>query len=261
MPVTTHIDRARTRVQAEQEAVEAKIGAFETFIDRVADLSTDPIQSSPGITATAGTQLHLDSSTDDPCRTVRTAFAETIRPHSVADVDGSESLLETIREEFTDTIAVALAPTTEASFTTELEQMVVAEARTRRAEATALQEALGREEAHLDDAGTVVDDVTAWIAEANETPLTDLGFDALEDWHETLASHRDRCEDVAHQRQEFLQQTTNSSIEAGIRHESLVPYLYQEFPVDYPVLATVVRLDDTCSECQRAVRTHLVRRA
>jgi hypothetical protein len=48
-------------------------------------------------------------------------------------------VLDTIREEFTDAIAVALAPTTEASFTAELKQMVLAEAWSRRAEATALQ--------------------------------------------------------------------------------------------------------------------------
>ena len=261
MPVDTYIDQARTRVQAEQDAVDEKRETYKTFINRVTELQTDPASSpSSGMTATTGTHLAVNSSPDDHCRTVRTVFAETIRPHSIDDIDGSESLLETIRGEFTDTIAVALAPPTDTSFTPELKQMVIAEAQARHSEATALQKALDREQRQLEETGNVVDDITAWIAEVDETPLTDLGFDALARRHKQLATHRNQCEELAHQRQDFLQGTTNNSIEVGVRHQSLVPYLYQDFPVDHPVLVTVVRLDDTCKDCQRTVRDHLIRR-
>ncbi|OYR50821.1 hypothetical protein [Halorubrum sp. Ea8] len=56
---------------------------------------------------------------DARCREVRRAFHETARPHSLADVDDAdaESLLETVRSEFTESVAVALAPTTDASST------------------------------------------------------------------------------------------------------------------------------------------------
>ncbi|WP_435147112.1 DUF7260 family protein [Halobaculum sp. P14] len=126
-------------------------------------------------------------------------------------------------------VAVALAPTTEASFTPELKEMVLAEAQSRRAEATALQDALEREETHLKEAAAAVDDIIAWIVNANETPLTDFGFDALQQRHEILASHRASCEDVARDRQEFLKETTNDGVDAGVRHQSLMPYLYQDF--------------------------------
>lgn len=261
MPVPTHIDQARTRVRVERDAVTEKIDAFDSFIDRVAALSPDPTPSSAGMVATTGARLQADPVTDDHCRTVRTAFAETVRPHSVADVDGSESLLETMREELTDTIALALTPATETSFTPELKQMVISKTRARRAEATALHEALGREDVHLADAGATVDDITAWVVEADETPLTTLDFDALKRRHETLASHCDRCETLVHRRQQFLGETTNNGIDAGVRHERLIPYLYQDFPVNYPVLATVAKLDAICGECQRTVRDHMVRRA
>jgi hypothetical protein len=261
VPGFAYIDRAGTRVRAERDDVAERIDAFDAFIDRVAALSTVQPPSSAGMAATTDTRLRVDSATDDHCRTVRRAFDETVRPHSVADVDGAESLLKTMREELTDTIALALAPTTDVSFSPELEQVVISKTRGRRAEATALHEALGREEVHLADVGAAVDDSTAWIVEANETPLTDLGFDALGRLHETLASHRDRCETLAHRRQQFLGETTNDGIEAGVRHERLVPYLYQDFPVDHPVLATVAKLDATCEECQRTIRDHLVRRA
>jgi hypothetical protein len=170
-------------------------------------------------------------------------------------------LFETMREELTDTIALALTPATEASFTPELKQIVISKARARQAEATALQEAIGREEVHLADVGATVDEITAWIVEADETPLTDLDFDALKRRHETLASHRDRCETLVHRRQQSLGETTNNGTDAGVRHERLIPYLYRDFPVNYPVLATVAKLDAISDEYQRTVRDHMVRRA
>jgi len=263
MAVDTYIGQARTRVRSEQEAIDEKQDAYETFICRVRELQTEQTPSSiTGLTTAGGaTHLSTDASSADSCRTVRTAFAETIQPHSVADIDGSESLLETIREEFTGAIAVALAPTTETSFTPELKRMLLAEARCRRSEVTALQKTLEREETHLDDAAETVDDIIAWIVDTNETPLTNLAFDALQQRHETLDGHRDRCEDVGRDRQAFLRRTTNDGADAGVCHRNLMPYLYQDFPVDHPVLATVATLDETCQECQRTVRNHLVRRA
>jgi hypothetical protein len=261
MAIDTYVEQARTRVRTERETVAAKLDAYETFVGRVTELQAERSPSSAtGVTAVGATDLSTDASGTDRCRAVRTAFAETIRPHSVPD-DETESLLETVREEFTDAVAVALAPTTDASFTPELKRTVLTEARSRRSEATALHAALGREDAYLGDANAAVDDVVAWIVDADETPLTDLGFDALKRRHETLADHRDRCRDAARDRQAFLRGTTNDGPDAGVRHRSLVPYLYQDFPVDHPVLATVTELDATCRDCQRAVRDHLVRRA
>jgi hypothetical protein len=261
MVVETYLEHARARVRAEREAIDAKLDAYATFLRRVGKLQARTPSSTGGVATAGTTHLSPDTSGTDHCRTVRTAFAETIRPHSVADIDGSEPLLETMREEFTDAVAVALAPTTEASFTPDLKRMVLAGARSRRSEAAALHTALDREATELENAAATVDDAIDWLAAANETPLTALGFDALRRRHETLTDHRDRCRELARDRQTFLRQTTNQGVEAGIRHRSLMPYLYREFPVDHPVLATVATLEATCRSCQRAVRAHLVRRA
>lgn len=261
MSVETYVDRARTRVEAEQEAVSAKRDAFGAFARQVREIAPESSPASSTGATTAGIHHHATATTDRGCREVRKAFAETVQPHSVDDVDGEESLLETIRAEFTEPLAMALAPTTEASFTTEIKAMVVSEATTRRAETAALERALEREARQLDDAGEAVGTVVDWIAEKNETPLTVLDFDTLSARHETLAGHRTRCDDVARRRQRFLETTTGSGGKAGVSHRRLVPYLYGDFPVDHPVLATVVTLEETCRACQRAVRDHLVRRA
>jgi hypothetical protein len=258
MTVTTFIDRARNRVENEQEAVSAKRDAFEQFQDRVSSLPTAPAASAGGMTATVGTQLQNGRTGDDQCRAVRTAFAETIQPHSC---DGDESLLETIRNEFTDQIAVALASTTETGFSSELKGAILGETENRRTEIRAMSRALDTETAHLDTAGETVEEITGWFTEKNEVPLTELGFDTLQQRHETLADHRQRCDELAQNRQTLLDGTTSQSLDAGIRHRQLASYLYQEFPVDNPVMATAVRLDELCASAQRTVRDHLVRRA
>jgi hypothetical protein len=257
----TLIDRAQARIRAEEAALDAKRDAFETFGARVTNLQTDQTPSSvAGTVGAVGSHDSLDESGSDRCRTVRTAFAETVLPHSVVDVDESESLLETLREEFTPEIALALAPTTKTPFTADLKQAVLAGVRSRRSETVAVQEALSREAAALEAAATTVDGVVTWLVEANETPLTDLGFDTLARRHETLADHRDRCADVARSRQQFLSAKTAAGTDAVVRHRRLVPSLYQELPVDYPILATTTSLTETCRSCQRRVRANLVRR-
>jgi hypothetical protein len=258
--VETSLDRAAERVRAEREVVAAKREAFDAFRDRVADIpASAPPAATTGMTATAGQGFRADGAGDDRCRRVRTAFDETVGPHSVADVD-SESLLATIRNEFTDAIAVALAPTTQPSFSPELKRLLLSETEDRRTETEVMDRALAREQSALDDAAGTVDRITTWIAEADETPLSDLGFEALGDRHGTLADHRAACEELVRDRQAFLDDTTNLGTDLGIRHRSLLGYVYQDLPVAHPVLATAVRLDATCEECQRAVRDHLVRR-
>ncbi len=261
MTVDTYIGQAQTRVRAEQEAVNAKRDAFEAFIERIEELPTDQAAvSSTGVTAVAGARQRSTRTTDSGCRAVLTAFAETIRPHSVEDVDTDESLLETVRAEFTESIAVALAPTTRASITPEIEEMIVSEAAARRAEATAFSRALDREREQLDRAGDAVDEITGWISRSEEPPASAIGFNALKLRHETLDRHRSRCEDLARRRQTFLEETTSNGVEAGIRHRQLMPNLYSGLPVDHPVLTTVAQLDAACKAYQRAVRDQLIRR-
>jgi hypothetical protein len=264
MSVDTYVERARTRVRAEREAVDAKRAAFERFNRRVRSMSTDPTPAaSTGATAVTGTERRVQSADDARCRDVRRAFDETVRPHSLDDVEDpdDESLLETVRSEFTESIALALSPATDASFSPQLKRTIVGEATARRNEVVALEAALSREAEHLSDAGDVVDAVTERIVDLDETPLTALGFEALEARHETLAGLRNRCADLARRRQAFLEKTTSNGVEAGVFHRQLPPYLYRDFPVDHPVLSTAATLDATCEDCQRAVRKHLVRRA
>ncbi|MFC7072553.1 hypothetical protein ACFQJ7_14015 [Halovenus rubra] len=262
MSIKENINQARVRVEDEQEIVDGKIDGFDSFIDRVTELSVEsPSSTAPGITATGGGHFGADSSADDRCRAVRTAFAETVHPHSLNDIDGSESLLETIRSEFTNSVAVALAPTTETSFSTELKEILLSEANARRAEVSIFSQVLTDETTRIDAACEAVDEMTQWIVTVDQTPLTDEGFDELRERHERLCRYRDRCDELVQQRQAFIQTSTSESADIGIQHEQLVSYLYQDLPVEYPILSTLTRLYTVCAECQDVVRQHLLRRA
>lgn len=261
MPDDTSLDPARRRVRTEQSAVDGRISAFERFLDRVSDVPAEGTGTPTGsVAAGVGTQTRISRGTDDGCRRVRRTFAETIRPRSVEDTAGTEPLMETIRAEFTDEIAVALSPTTHTSLTGELKAAVVAEAEAGLAEADAVRSALRRESRFLAAAAETVEDVSAWLTEADETPLSALGFDALRDRHRTLTRVRATCDRLLAHRQRFVGETTSAGGEASIRHRRLVDYLYQDCATDYPVLSVVARLAGTCDDCRRAVRDHLVRR-
>jgi hypothetical protein len=255
MTVRTLLDRARELARAEREAATRRHEAYDEFLDRVASVppASAPATETPAVAGTAAGRR----TGDDRRREVRAAFAETVGPHGADE----GSTLGTIRAELGESVAVALAPTTAASLTPELRRGVRSAAESRRAESEALRRALDRELDRLDDAAGTVGRLTDWLASADETPLSELGFDALADRHERLATGRERCDRLAERRQAFLREVTSSGVDAGVRHRSVAAHVYTDLPTDHPVLTTAVRLDATCARCQRAVRDHLTRRA
>ena len=267
MSQTTYIDAASDLVDAERTAAEAKRDGMESFVEWVADLSAESSPAGgPGVAGAGGLAQRTESSAVGGCEPIRTAFAETVHPHAVAGEDvgatpESEPLTAAIRREFTESIAVALAPASTVPFSPGLKRGVLTEARRRRSELDVLCRALDRESESLEAAADTVMSVASWIAAADETPLSELGFDALRRRHEVLAAHRDRCDEAAAGRQSVLGSTTAIGADAGLRHRDLVGSVYDGLSVGHPVLTTLVRLDDACQECQQAVRAHLVRRA
>ncbi len=260
--IETHIDDAQERSTAERESLATKEHAVQAFIDRVADIEPESVSPAATagqtqgmtVTATGGT----NSGPSDSCGKVREAFAETVAPHSAPDE--GEPLLETIRVELTDSVAAALAQGTATPLSPELKAAIVSEAQGRQTEIDVMCQALDNEHERLMGAAETVREVTDWLAEADETPLSELGFEALRQRHERLTAHRETCDRLATERQAFLDGTTSEAVETGVRNDHIISQLYEDFPVEYPVLATATRLDNVCQDCQRVVRDHLTRR-
>jgi hypothetical protein len=264
MTIETHIQQALDRVRDEQVAIEEKQTGYERFVREVEAISAETLTHNRSRQTTAGavaTMTATPSNGADSCQRVRERFADTVRPHSTADVEHPETLLETIAVELSEQIAVALAPQNATTgFTAGLKNGVLSEAAQRQRELRAMERALDREAASLIDAKNTLDGVLQWLTEANETRLTTLDFAALRARHDRLDGFRNQCGTIARERQSLLHATTSADGEVGIAQQELVGCLYVAFPVAYPVLSTVVRVEQVCLRCQRAIRDHLVRR-
>jgi hypothetical protein len=264
MTVETHIQQALDRVREEQDAIDGKQTAYKRFVSGVEKTSTDPPTTQRGdlqTTSPVATMSSTPSGGSKNRERVRELFSKTVSPRSTADIDDPETLLETIAAELSDQVAVALAPQNATTgFTAGLKQGVLSEAAQRRRELRAMGRALDRERASLVAAEDTIDEILEWIVDANETALTELGFEALRARHERLDEFHDRCGTIARERQPLLHASTSADAQIGIAHQELMKCLYVTFPVAYPVLSTVVRVEQVCDECQRAIRDHLIRR-
>lgn len=248
--MTTHVERARVRVEREREAVGEKRTAYDRFRSRIGSMS--PRAAAPRRTAVDGAGETLVSVPTGRCP-VREAFVETVAP--TCEDRPTAALLE---DELGADVARALAT---GGASPALRRAIRSETDRRRAELAAMDGALEAEAASLARANETVEPIREWLIEANGTPLSERGFEGLRARHERLAGFREDCDALVRDRQARLTRTTGSDGKAGVRHRDLLAYLYDDFPVDHPVLVTATRLDDLCAECQRVVRDHLVRRA
>ena len=259
--VETHITAAQERVEREQEHVAGERRAYKRFRSEVAAISPTPPGTASGRAGGVVSTLGAGDAGSGDCRRLREAFAETVRPYSVEDVADKEPLLETLREELGDSIALALAPSTDHGVTPQVKGAIAAETGERLQELDAMAAAVKREESSLADAAADVEAVTEWLIEADETALSTLGFDELRARYERLESEEERCRERLRERQRLLHSTCGGDAHVTLRQRAVAEFLYRSFPVRYPVLSTVTRLLESLSECKRAVRAHLLRRA
>ncbi|ELZ80106.1 hypothetical protein C455_07065 [Haloferax larsenii JCM 13917] len=269
------IYEALDRVADEESHVTNKSAAVDEFCVRVRGLSPQSGQtvgaahaseaggSEHATAAATGTMVHQAAQSGtgpDLCQQVCRTFAETIRPHSVADVDSEESLLTTIQAELGEEIAVALSPSSGTTDSPALQAAVLTAATTRLDELQTMEKALRAERESL---RTALDDIEAVVEFEDPTrdpPLLYWSFEELQSAHDRLTVARERCDRISRERQRTIHGTAACRSNARVSHSSLVEYLYSDGAANYPVLSTIARLDQQYAERQRAVRDHLTRR-
>lgn len=257
MTVETHLHRARKRAESERAAVTAKRDALDAFARRVREQSPSGSRAEAGASATGGvTAASAVTRGTDGIERVRSAFAATVVEHTEP-----ESVLASLRQELGDQAALALAPTTNAAFMAQFKRELCSRTVARRRELDAARTALGSDHESLSTHAEPVDEFVSWLSSADETPLSELGFDELRARHDELARFRAACEAASDERQAWLDGTTSEQGQVAVVHRRLVESVYEDFTVEYPGLATLTRLLDVCDDAQRAVRAHLVRRA
>ena len=255
---------ARRRATEEERTLRAERTAYDRFRTTVADLDVDgPTTASnsaaAGGLATVTSMLPSVGGSTATCEDVREAFAETVRPHSVADVQADEALMATIRAELGDDLAVALAPGTDVAFDPALRSSVLDTVDDRLVEIDAVVDALEREVASMDAVAEHVASTVDWLAAVDRDPLDALSFDALRARHADIAERREATDAVAADRQSFLRVRTGGGVDCDVAHDGVSDYLHGTDT--YPALDALTRTSRLLEDCQRTVRAHLTRRA
>jgi len=259
------IGDAIARVEAEKDHVGGKQTAYDRFEKSVRELWIDDGETIPtAARATGGGAAAVSPMTgrrdDDPCRQIRERFGATVRPYSIEDVEGTESVVATIREELGERIALALSPNGSGQLTPRLRDGIRSSIDDRRSELRAMSAALDRERTSLREAEDGIEAAVDRIRRIDGRYLYRCGFGELCERHERLGTCRERCNRLAHERQATLASTTSHGARAGVDHRTLTAYLYRDLPTKHPVLTAILGLDSACIEAQRALRDQLTRR-
>ncbi|AEH37432.1 DUF7260 family protein [Halopiger xanaduensis] len=247
---------AREVLEREDRQLTVEQRAFERFQRRVAALETAaPRATAPtagtglgaGIgtgaagaggvgTGTTGTTLH--SRPSEGLSQVRDAYVETVMSVPHYDDLYDDTWLESIAEEFSEEQAAALEqhaqlhPRLQRSLVTAAEQVVENRAQ--------LRERVETEREAVDDADRELTDVCEDLQSLLEQPLAQLEFNALRLTRDRLESLRERCDDLATERQTALQRRRQEYVlgNAG----TLEDYFYGDCEHTYPILAAIADL-------------------
>jgi hypothetical protein len=264
--LTTRLDAAAERVAEERRAVVAERDALDGFLERVDEVASSnarPLADGGVRTGATGASTVLGvgpgDEGPDELGEIREAFVDLVVP-TVPDHVEDDSPAAVLRDELGPEVAGALAG--EGPLTPPIRAGLRESVAERRRELDATEVVLDRERDRLTAVRETVGDAVDWLHAADETPLSELGFDELRERHERLADIRDECDALVADRQAFLCGTTGRD-GCRVSHDPFFAYLYGATAtpdVDFPVLATLADLAALVGDCQRTVRGHLTRR-
>jgi len=205
-----HLAEALKLVTTEQEEINNKLKAFDRFAVGVSRISAgSEIKSTVTRVIHNGNQQPLSVATqsvpdnDSRIQKVRSLFAKTVRPHSLEDIEQPEPLLVTIREEFSEEIALRLAPSTKQQFTKNLKTAILSSADQCQSNLKAMDKGLTAEKRNLEKAISLCESLNEWLV-SERKPIEREEFDALKNQHKQLDKFRDQCEQLAIDRQSTI---------------------------------------------------------
>ncbi|WP_435178297.1 DUF7260 family protein [Halorussus sp. AFM4] len=248
------------RAAAERDRIEEKVEAFAAFGDRVAELSADAGRragaAKPAAARSAQSAVVAGGASTQSVETtanVREAFRETVLPYAEP-----ESPQQAMADELSPELTTALSPAA-AGLTPGLKDQLLSRVERRRRECRLLADAIETERERLDELGEELGRIVDEVADADETPLLQLGFEELRERHDRLAELRERCDRLAADRQAAIRGARRDGL-TGVRQSELLDHLYGDLRAAHPGLADLARLDAVLADCQRVVRDHLCSR-
>lgn len=257
--VENTLSRALDAIRVERERTAAERDAFAEFGERVGELS-------PGVSAGESTSSvrpiaggGYSSVSSAPARAneleqVRKFYESTVMSVPHYETEYGESYAESVREELGPDVATLLVDGQ--AFERHHKRAIT--------EATAQSEELRERlvsalDAELDSVAQLRDPVCSVAADARSLESVDLGGEPdqlLDGYRSRLDVLETRCHELIERRQSEMV-SARRALSLPISGPDIPTYVYQDLPVNYPVISTLTRLIDTVATTRANVEAQL----
>lgn len=234
--VETRLERATEAVATERQQLVDELAAFEAFLSAVHEL--DVSQPTTPARPTAAPLTRAEGAGTEP---LLAAFESTVMAVPHYESEYGESHDKHLREELGPEIATML---TEGTTVGQPQRRALAgTVQTAIERRTLLADVLEREASSLAAVTDGLVETTREVTEIERTGLTTLPADVLDAHAVRLEVIEDNCSRLLEDRQETLVDQRRT-LGLALDDPDIPTYLYEEFEVQYPVVATIASLLD-----------------
>lgn len=233
-------DALRSEVDAERDRTVAEIDAFAGFAERVSDLRpSQPSPGRPGGGGVTGGALSLDPQSRsspgpaDDAAAVRAAYEETVMSLPFYDDAYGESYEANVLEEFGPDVGTVLIQS--GTFTPTVQSLLLSKVSEAISARETLRDTCDRERESIDWAEGELTRIRDEVEAIQIGDPEEWDFDALVVYHDTLGELAKECEQVAARRQADID-SCRHDFSLHEEEPDVGAFLYEEFPVTYPVL-------------------------
>ncbi len=239
---------ALSELRTERRRTADELEALRTFEDRVRSIETE--KHSAGLVSSG----RVLESKPRALGAVRRAYESTVMsvPHYTDEYD--DSYVESIAEEFTPELAVALTDGTE--FNERCKRSLLSAVSDVQSARESLLGTIDRERESL---RTATEDLKPLIEECAELDGLEFGgmrFGALDAYRVRLETMKERCERASARRQNAIfDQRRIQRLPSEVPDVAM--YFYQHLDVDYPVMSVIADLLDSIAAVQRRIEREI----
>jgi hypothetical protein len=234
--VSDRLAAAGTELGLERRRITDELEALKTFADRVQSIEAESESASLAgcrrvIVDAAGTDERLDR--------VREAYESTVMsvPHYAEDY--GDTYRQSLRDEFTPDIAVALTDSRE--FDDRCKRALLSAIAESRSARESLVAEIDTERESITEATETLSDVGEELDELSTIPFEERSFGALDAYYNRLKVLESKCETVSDRRQRTVfEQRRTGWLPAET--PDIAKYFYQDLSIDYPVMSAVAVL-------------------
>lgn len=248
-----HTTEAGAHLEEELRRLAAEREAFTRFRSRVADI--EATEASAAVPVTGGIASSSSGMPDESLDDVRAAYRGTVMDVAHYEGDYGEPIADNLAAEFGEDVAVAVVEGSR--LTPQLKAALLHSSQEAAERRASLVSTLRAESESLDAAEAVLKDVERERASIDQRPVAERSFEGLvEDW-DHLGSLADRCRRLVADRQDRLRELS-ASMPPG--RPDLHAYLYDDLPVNHPVLADGAALAESVEDLRGRLLQSITRR-